>query len=126
MKKDFKILAINPGSTSTKISIFSNEKAIMTEVIRHSPDKISGFQKVYDQLEFRKDIILKTLTEKNIELGSIDAIVARGGNMKPVVGGTYLVNETMLEDLKIGVMGQHASNLGGIIADSHRKPVDFL
>lgn len=118
MKKIYTFLVINPGSTSTKISIFENDKDTMTETITHSSEEIHAFKEIYDQFNFRKDIIMKTLADKNVDLSKLSAIIARGGNMKPVVGGTYQVNEEMLKDLKIGVMGQHASNLGGGLAYS--------
>jgi butyrate kinase len=125
MEKNYKILAINPGSTSTKISVFLNETETMAENICHSEDEFGRFHDINHQFEFRKDVILKTLAEKNIDLDSLDAIVARGGNMKPVVGGTYLVNEPMLEDLEIGVMGKHVSNLGGKIAYTIARPLNI-
>lgn len=118
MEGIYNFLIINPGSTSTKISVFQNDTELMTETIRHSSEYISQFKEIYDQFNFRKDIIMKTLQEKNIDLSKFSAIIARGGNMKPVVGGTYEVNEEMLKDLRIGVMGQHASNLGGGLAHS--------
>ncbi|MGI6630565.1 MAG: butyrate kinase [Bacillota bacterium] len=116
MKKNYRILAINPGSTSTKISIFDDEVELFTLTLEHSSHDIKEYNTIYEQFNFRKEAVLKTLKEKNILLNSIDAIVGRGGNVKPVEGGTYKVNELMIEDLKVGVMGQHASNLGGIIA----------
>jgi len=118
MEKIYTFLIINPGSTSTKISIFENDKEIITQTIRHSTEKINSYKEIYDQFDFRKELIMKTLSDKNIDLSKFSAIIARGGNMKPVVGGTYQVNEEMLKDLKIGVMGQHASNLGGGLAYS--------
>lgn len=121
MEKKYTFLVINPGSTSTKMSIFENDKEIMTETIPHSTEEIQDFKEIYDQFDFRKEIIMKTLSDKNIDLSKFSAIIARGGNMKPVVGGTYQVNEEMLKDLKIGVMGQHASNLGGGLAYSIAK-----
>lgn len=116
MSKDYRILAINPGSTSTKIAVYNNQEPVFVEVLRHSLEEIKKYEKIYEQFEFRKEIILNTLIDHKINLECLDAIVGRGGNMKPVKGGTYQVNEQMVEDLKIGVMGQHASNLGGIIA----------
>jgi len=116
MKENYRILAINPGSTSTKIAVYDNEEPLFVEVIRHSLEEISKYDKIADQFDFRMNIIIKTLEEKELDINTLDAIVGRGGNMKPVKGGTYRVNELMVEDLKIGVMGQHASNLGGIIA----------
>lgn len=111
-----KILTVNPGSTSTKIGVFDGEKLIFEETLRHSKEEISPFEKIYDQYEFREQIILKSLKENNVELESISAVVGRGGLLKAIEGGTYIVNETMLEDLKAGARGQHASNLGGILA----------
>lgn len=112
----FRVLVINPGSTSTKIAVFDNEKCILEETLRHSAQEISSFNEIYDQYEFRKNIILETLNEKDINVTKFSAIVGRGGLLKPIEGGTYEVNEDMIEDLKKGVSGQHASNLGGIIA----------
>jgi len=116
MKKVYKILAINPGSTSTKIALYENEKAIFTKSLSHLAEEVRKYNKIIDQFEFRKQIILDAVQEYGVNLYEISAIVGRGGNMKPVQGGTYEVNAAMLEDLKIGVMGQHASNLGGLLA----------
>jgi len=116
MKKIYKILAINPGSTSTKIALYENEKAVFAKNISHSAEEVKKYNRITDQFEFRKQIIIDTIQEYGVDLSEIDTIVGRGGNMKPVQGGTYLINEAMLEDLRVGVMGQHASNLGGILA----------
>jgi butyrate kinase len=115
--KEFKILAINPGSTSTKFAVFKNEGVIMEANIEHSYDKIKGYERIVDQYDFRKDIILEALEKRGINLEEIDAVSARGGLLKPIAGGTYLVNEQMLHDLKEGVSGEHACNLGGLIAN---------
>lgn len=111
-----KLLTINPGSTSTKIAIFENEREVLSETINHSNTEIAKYHEIYDQFDFRHDLILDVLAKNQVELKSLTAIVARGGNMKPVRGGTYQVNDEMLKDLKIGVMGSHASNLGGGLA----------
>jgi len=116
MTKVFRLLVINPGSTSTKIAVFDNEKSIFEETLRHSSEEISQFEKIYDQYEFRKNIIVETLEKNGIDIKSLDCVVGRGGGLKPIECGTYNVNEKMLEDLKTGVLGEHASNLGGIIA----------
>lgn len=116
MEKVLKILAINPGSTSTKIAMYENETPIFTKSLSHSSDVIKKFDKIADQYEFRKQVIIDALEEFGVDLSEIDVIVGRGGNMKPVQGGTYKINEAMVKDLRVGVMGQHASNLGGIIA----------
>ncbi|MBP1044444.1 butyrate kinase [Vagococcus sp. BWB3-3] len=112
----YRFLIINPGSTSTKIAVFQNEQEVFTESLTHSPDDIRRFDTIYDQLDFRYDLIRELLVTKQIELNTFDGVIARGGNMKPVVGGTYEVNQAMLADLKVGVMGEHASNLGGPLA----------
>ncbi|RKD21381.1 butyrate kinase [Caminicella sporogenes DSM 14501] len=116
MSEIYRILAINPGSTSTKIAIFDNEKPILETTLRHPAEEINKFEKIYDQYEFRKNVILDTLNEKGINLTKLNAVVGRGGLLKPIKGGTYSVNEKMIEDLKMGVLGEHASNLGGILA----------
>lgn len=113
----YKLLIINPGSTSTKIGVYEDEKQILEETLRHSSEEIGKYATIFDQFEFRKEVILQVLKEKNFDINTLDAIVGRGGLLKPIEGGTYRVNEAMLEDLKIGVQGQHASNLGGIIAN---------
>jgi butyrate kinase len=123
MDKTYKILVINPGSTSTKISVFEDDREVIRTNITHPTDEIKSFHEINDQFEYRKEAILKVLSEKNVELASLDAIVARGGNMKPVVGGTYMVNQPMLKDLRIGVMGQHPCNLGGGIAYDIARPL---
>ncbi len=124
MEKKLRLLVINPGSTSTKIGVFDNEKGIFEETLRHSVEELSEFEKIYDQYQFRKDIILRVLEGNGIDVNSLDAIIGRGGLLKPIEGGTYKVNERMLEDLKIGVSGEHASNLGGIIANEIGISID--
>ncbi len=116
MEKTYHILAINPGSTSTKIAVFNGDALQFDEIIRHPSEETARYDAIYDQFDFRKEVILKVLQERGVDLGNFDAVVGRGGNMKPVAGGTYRVNEQMIEDLRIGVMGQHASNLGGVLA----------
>lgn len=111
-----RLLVINPGSTSTKIAVFDDENMILEETLRHSVEELSKYEKIFDQYEFRKKIILETLEKNQIPVESLSGIVGRGGLLKPIEGGTYEVNENMLEDLKIGFQGEHASNLGGIIA----------
>ena len=111
-----KILSINPGSTSTKIAVFEDEKEIMEKVLRHSNMELEKYEDIYSQKSFRKDVILNALKEAEITVESLDVIVGRGGLLKPIEGGTYLVTDKMLEDLKKGVLGEHASNLGGAIA----------
>lgn len=113
----YRILAINPGSTSTKIAIYDNDKEVFETTLRHPASKIDEFEKIYDQYDFRKKVILDTLSEKEINLTKLDAVVGRGGLLKPIEGGTYKVTQPMIDDLKVGVLGEHASNLGGILAN---------
>ncbi|MCK4241196.1 MAG: butyrate kinase, partial [Candidatus Atribacteria bacterium] len=117
MSKDYKILVINPGSTSTKVALFSNEQMLFEKKIEHNSKKLSNFSKIIEQYQFRREIILDFLKEKGINLSTLNAVVGRGGLLKPIASGTYRVNEKMLEDLRNGVSGQHASNLGGILAN---------
>ncbi|MCK4608507.1 MAG: butyrate kinase [Gammaproteobacteria bacterium] len=116
-----KILAINPGSTSTKITLFNNHKAIFTSSITHPIKKLESFAKIVDQYEYRKRLVLKKLTKAKINFANLDAIVGRGGLIKPVESGVYHVNDLMLHDLKIGYSGEHASSLGGILAQDLAK-----
>lgn len=119
----YKLLIINPGSTSTKIGVYEGEKEILEETLRHSAEKILKYDTIFDQLDFRKEVILKVLKEKGIDINELDAVVGRGGMLKPIEGGTYEVNEAMVEDLKIGVQGPHASNLGGILSNEIAKEI---
>lgn len=121
----YKLLIINPGSTSTKIGVYEDEKEVLVETLRHSSEEISKFEGIFEQLNFRKDVILNVLKEKDFDINTLDAVVGRGGLLKPIEGGTYAVNEAILNDLKIGVQGQHASNLGGIIANEIGKSLDI-
>lgn len=112
----YKMLIINPGSTSTKIGVYEDEKPVLIETLRHAAEEIEKYNSIYEQKDFRKKVILDVLKEKNIDINSLDATVGRGGILRPMESGTYTVNDTMVEDLKVGVQGQHASNLGGILA----------
>ena len=111
-----KSLIINPGSTSTKIGVFEDETLLFEETLRHSTEEIAKYASIVDQKDFRKQIILDLLAEKDFDIKSLQVIVGRGGMLKPIPGGTYAVSDDLLEDLKIGKQGQHASNLGGILA----------
>ncbi len=111
-----KSLIINPGSTSTKIGVFEDETLLFEETLRHSTEEISQYATIVDQKDFRKKIITDLLDSKNFDLKSLDVIVGRGGMLKPIPGGTYAVTDELIADLKAGVSGQHASNLGGILA----------
>ena len=88
----------------------------MEETLRHSTEEIAKYATIYDQKDFRKKVIVDVLKDKGINLNDIDVVVGRGGMLKPMPSGTYATTPELLEDLKIGVQGQHASNLGGILA----------
>jgi len=109
-------LIINPGSTSTKIGVFSDETLLFDETLRHSTEEIAQYGSIYEQKDFRKEVILNILKEKEFDLKKLDFIVGRGGMLKPIPGGTYKVSNALLEDLIVGKQGQHASNLGGVLA----------
>ena len=115
-KMAIKSLIINPGSTSTKIGVFEDEILLFEETLRHSTEEISQYATIVDQKDFRKKIITDLLESKDFDLKSLNVVVGRGGMLKPIPGGTYAVTDALLEDLKAGVQGQHASNLGGILA----------
>lgn len=109
-----KILVINPGSTSTKIAVYHDEHPLLVQTIRHSMDDLVKFPRIIDQFEFRKDLVLKTLAEDGIPF-EFNAIVGRGGLLKPIPGGVYEVNDAMLNDM-MHALRPHACNLGCLIA----------
>lgn len=109
------ILAINPGSTSTKVGVYKNGE-IIKENFSHSRDTINSFQRIFDQKDFRYQCIFNFLKERGWDKDAFQAVVGRGGLVKPLAGGVYRVNEPMISDLEKGVSGHHASNLGGILA----------
>ncbi|MCL2097748.1 MAG: butyrate kinase [Bacteroidales bacterium] len=118
-----KILTINPGSTSTKIAVFEDEKNIFQKNLQHDADDLKQFAKITEQFEFRKEAILSLLKENNFDVQSFNAIVGRGGLMRPLASGTYLVNEAMKKDLSDCEYGEHASNLGALIADDIARQI---
>jgi butyrate kinase len=111
-----KILAINPGSTSTKLAVYEKNKLLFEETVRHSDEEIMKFADVADQLAFRMETIKAVLLERGFPLTILDAVVGRGGMLKPLSSGTYIVGESILEDARSGKYGNHASNLGPILS----------
>jgi butyrate kinase len=111
-----RILAMNPGSTSTKIAVYDDETPVLVDTVRHSELDLAEFDKTWDQYEFRKRMVLEALQEKGIDLKSLSAVVGRGGLLRPVVSGTYAVNELMIADGREGFAGEHAANLGPVLA----------
>mgnify|MGYP002571253967 CR=1 FL=1 len=114
----YRILAINPGSTSTKIAVYDNEKQILVKSIDHKVEDLEKYDKVQEQFEMRKEKVLKALKENNIKLDSLSAIVGRGGLLPPVKSGAYLVNDEMIDRLVNRPTLDHASNLGAMISYS--------
>ncbi|MEJ5307875.1 MAG: butyrate kinase [candidate division WOR-3 bacterium] len=114
----FKILAINPGATSTKIGYYEDEKEIFTESLRHHNENIQKFKRTIDQLDMRVQVVREFLKQKNIKIEEIDVFVARGGPFKPLKSGTYSINKKMIEDVLSGnVLADHVSNLACLIAE---------
>ncbi len=112
----YKILVINPGSTSTKVALFENESLLSEETMKHPIEQLKQFPDLWDQFELRKQSITSFLEKHNISSDQLSATVGRGGLLKSIPGGTYLVNEKMVEDARNGVQGEHASNLGCALA----------
>ena len=111
-----RVLAINPGSTSTKVALFDDETLVFSETLRHTAEELAPFPHVADQYEFRRDAVLSFLKERGIDLDTLDAVVGRGGLLRPIPSGTYRVNERMLADLRQPGEREHASNLGAMLA----------
>jgi butyrate kinase len=111
------IIAINPGATSTKIAVYHSNKFVFLKTIRHDCDELAAFKQTLDQLDFRLELVLNEVRENHVPFDKVGLIVARGGLIHPIESGVYEVNEAMIRDLELGVMGDHASNLGGLIAN---------
>ncbi|MGL5346522.1 MAG: butyrate kinase [Peptostreptococcaceae bacterium] len=119
----YRILAINPGSTSTKIAVYDNEKQILVKGIDHPVSEIDKYDRIQDQFDMRKEEVLKVLRENNIDISTLSAVVGRGGLLPPVKSGAYLVNNEMLDRLINRPVLEHASNLGAIISYEIAKPL---
>jgi butyrate kinase len=114
--KNYKVLVINPGSTSTAVAAFEGEKEILSETIRHGTDELRKFKKLIDQYPFREQLILQLLENRKVILSEFDAIIGRGGVLRPLPSGTYKINKLMLDELRERPRVEHASNLGAKIA----------
>jgi butyrate kinase len=114
---DIRILAINPGSTSTKFAVYFGTECKLKKTLRHSIEELSLYDDIIDQFEFRKGLIIDSLVEEGFDVDKIKFIIGRGGLTYPLKSGVYLVNNRMLEHARAGIYGQHASNLGPLIAD---------
>ncbi|MCK5744331.1 MAG: butyrate kinase [Caldisericia bacterium] len=121
MSSEFLILAVNPGSTSTKMALFKREEKVFEETLRHDRDELKNFKGIWDQFDFRKKVIVDYLKSHPLGITKLSAVVGRGGIFKPIVSGTYNVNEEMLDDARTNRYGEHASNLGCALANEISK-----
>ena len=119
----FRILAVNPGSTSTKYGLYDGEACILSGTVRHASALLSQCGTVPNQKELRRDSVMRGLEEAGLDLASLDAVAGRGGLLKPIESGVYAINERMLEDLKSAAAAIHASALGAIIASEIAFPL---
>lgn len=122
----YKILAINPGSTSTKLALYENEEKLLSDTLDHPVEELEKYEKVQDQFEMRKDAVLGFLIENNFDVNTLSAVVGRGGILPPVNSGAYGVNDKMVDVLKNNPRVEHASNLGALIASEIAKPLGIL
>lgn len=111
-----RILAINPGSTSTKIAVYDDETPVFVKVIDHSKEELAPFKEIFDQYQYRKDLVLKTMEENGVSRGTLTAVVSRGGLLPPVPAGAFEVNDDIVWQLHYKPQNEHASNLGAPIA----------
>ncbi len=113
----FRLLVINPGSTSTKVAVYEDEQPLFVETLRHSSQEIGAFAHILDQYDFRLQTILNLLQAKEVPLTSLSATVGRGGLLRPIPSGTYRVNDKMVAELcSRNKEREHASNLGAPLA----------
>ncbi len=110
------ILVLNPGSTSTKLAVFEGEKCLFNDAVKHDKLELSQYDVAWEQYEYRKKLILEFLGDSDVELNELTAVVGRGGLFRPTVSGTYRVNDAMIEDARSAIQGEHASNLGAVLA----------
>ncbi|MFA6318677.1 MAG: butyrate kinase [Elusimicrobiota bacterium] len=119
-----RVLAVNPGSTSTKIAVYEGESEVFTEEVKHEHAELAPYagRKISEQFGMRKDAVLAALGRRGLKPSDLDAVAGRGGLLRPIPHGTYRVSEAVLQDLKAGLYGDHASNLGGLIAHELAAP----
>ena len=121
MSAPIRILVVNPGSTSTKLGLFENEKPVATGKVDHAAKDLEAYPRILDQVPMRRQVMLDFLEQQGIAPTDLSAVVGRGGLLKPMVGGTYTVSSKMAEDLKNCTYGEHASNIGGVLAYSFHE-----
>lgn len=111
-----RILVLNPGSTSTKIAVYEDSEPLFVKTVTHTREELAPYRRVADQYDFRRGVLMACLNDHGISLESLDAVVSRGGLPGPILGGAYAVNEDMVWQLKNRPYGDHASNIGALIA----------
>jgi butyrate kinase len=114
--QNHRILVINPGSTSTKLAIYDNSICSLLKTLNHTHEDLEPFKSIEEQFDFRKKLILDELEHDRVDLNTIDIVISRGGLTYPLKSGVYYINELMVEHCRKGIMGEHASNLGSLIA----------
>ena len=119
--KPYKVFAINPGSTSTKIAMFEGDKEVFSKNVSHDAEKLKEFKEISDQFDYRKETILKELAEAGQTLEGVDAFSARGGGLVNIEGGVYQVGEKLLEHARVGYTVKHPASLGAQLADAFAK-----
>lgn len=113
----YRILAVNPGSTSTKVAVYDNDTQVFSKNIVHNAEELAQYEQITDQKPYRAALILEALDENHIDLSSLDAVVGRGGGLLPVEGGVYTVDELLLEHAVKGANGVvHPAQLGSLLA----------
>ncbi|MBF2350519.1 butyrate kinase [Listeria welshimeri] len=121
----FDVLTINPGSTSTKLAVYQGDKVLFEETVRHTMQEFTDFNNVQEQFDFRWQVLRRVIDAFGYDVNNLDAVVGRGGLLRPVAGGTYMVTEKMLADLKTNKYGEHASNLGAMLAKKLADTLDI-
>ncbi|MBF2340172.1 butyrate kinase [Listeria welshimeri] len=121
----FDVLTINPGSTSTKLAVYQGDKVLFEETVRHTMQEFADFNNVQEQFDFRWQVLRRVIDAFGYDVNNLDAVVGRGGLLRPVAGGTYIVTEKMLADLKTNKYGEHASNLGAMLAKKLADTLDI-
>ena len=117
----FQLFVINPGSTSTKIALFQSEQIVFDHTEQHDVQTLKSFHSITDQFDFRLEAVYHFVKQHSINLAEIDAFVGRGGLLKPIPSGTFIIDDYMLNDLSQNIGGEHASNLGAILANTLGK-----
>ncbi|MBC1612255.1 butyrate kinase [Listeria welshimeri] len=121
----FDVLTINPGSTSTKLAVYQGDKVLFEETVRHTMQEFADFNNIQEQFDFRWQVLRRVIDAFGYDVNNLDAVVGRGGLLRPVAGGTYMVTEKMLADLKTNKYGEHASNLGAMLAKKLADTLDI-